>query len=234
MYDYECSTDTSTCFFKNACSQNNCEARQCVRFMETDYLLGVSNLSERDRVVEKLEPQKGDETSFKVLDSIRCDVVDFVKQGGNLYVFGDVGNGKTSWAKRILLNYFAYAWEYNGFTPQGIFINVPTYLAQVKNSFKKDDGKFDFLQEYLPIVPLVVIDDITTVSSYDNSVLLNIIDQRYTNGVATIFTSNLSQKELTESLGKRTASRVWSTSIKVQIKGKDMRCPRYGITTDNQ
>jgi DNA replication protein DnaC len=146
-----------------------------------------------------------------------------VDNGESLYIFSEyTGNGKTSWAIKLLLKYFDSIWAGNGFRVRGYFQHVPT-LFNVLKDFSKSH---EVLKNTLETVDLVVWDDIAAakLSDYDIQQLLIIIDSRVSEGLANIFTGNLiSHEALQKAVGDRLASRIWHTSTLVEFKGKDRR-----------
>jgi DNA replication protein DnaC len=166
---------------------------------------------------------RDDPKSFKLLADIKDDIVNFVDNGESLYIFSEyTGNGKTSWAIKLLLKYFDSIWAGNGFRVRGYFQHVPT-LFNVLKDFSKSH---EVLKNTLETVDLVVWDDIAAakLSDYDIQQLLIIIDSRVSEGLANIFTGNLiSHEALQKAVGDRLASRIWHTSTLVEFKGKDRR-----------
>ena len=78
----------------------------------------------------------------------------------------------------------------------------------------------------LESVDLVVFDDIAVsgVSQYDYTQLFNIINKRMMAEKSTIFTSNIvDYEQLEELFGPRLASRVYTNSEIIELKGWDMR-----------
>lgn len=174
---------------------------------------------------EPLTPSAKDMDAFLFLQEIKVDVVNFVKNGENLYIYStNFGNGKTSWAIKILLKWFDEVWAGNGFRCRGLFVHVPTFLSKCKEFTKKDED-FDTMKDRLAVADLVVWDDIasTNLSSFDHTNLLTFIDQRSLQGLANIYTGNLSEAGLEEALGNRLKSRVWNDSISVEFVGTDRR-----------
>jgi DNA replication protein DnaC len=166
-----------------------------------------------------------DQKAFKLLDEIRLDIVNFVENGESLYLYSEhTGNGKTSWSIKLLLRYFDQIWAGNGFRQRGYFISVPAFLNQVKNF--SDEKARQKLIKTLSTVDLVVWDDIasTKLSDYDIQQLLVVVDQRIAEGLANIYTGNITSRDKLEiALGDRLASRIWNTSTLVEFKGKDRR-----------
>lgn len=169
---------------------------------------------------------------YQMLSGIKSNILDFVKRGDNLYICSSyTGNGKTSWAIKLLLRYFDQIWPGNGFRVRGVFVNVPTLLLQLKNFSNpiSEDFKTNLMQ-----ADLVVWDELasTSISNYDLSNLLMFLDFRILNNKANIFTSNaVTLRELENNIGSKLASRVWNTSTIIEFKGKDKR---NGIITNYQ
>ena len=165
------------------------------------------------------------------LAEIKSNIIDFVDDGKNVFICSKfTGNGKTSWAIKLLLKYFDSVWAGNGFRVRGMFVNVPTLLLQLKNFSHPVSEEY---KRNLMNCDLVVFDDIadTTISNYDYSNLFMIVDYRLQNNLSCIFTSNQTTKEgLDKLLGSRIASRIWNTSDIIQFNGKDRR---HGSTSDN-
>ena len=191
------------------------------------YLMDNSNIPKVKQMPQSLTAPKCDIEAYRTLADIKSDIVDFVECGSNLYIASDrTGNGKTSWAIKIMLKYFDSIWAGNGFRPRALFIHVPTFLLKCKD-FNNKDEKFEEMKNLLPDIDLVVWDDIasTDVSAYDYSQLLMYIDNRLLNGLSNIFTGNYADRgRLEKRVGMKLASRIWSDTTEVIIfEGGDMR-----------
>ena len=191
------------------------------------YLMDNSNIPKVKQMPQSLTAPKCDIEAYRTLADIKSDIVDFVECGSNLYIASDrTGNGKTSWAIKIMLKYFDSIWAGNGFRPRALFIHVPTFLLKCKD-FNNKDEKFEEIKNLLPDIDLVVWDDIasTDVSAYDYSKLLMYIDNRLLNGLSNIFTGNYADRcRLEKRVGMKLASRIWSDTTEVIIfEGGDMR-----------
>jgi DNA replication protein DnaC len=174
----------------------------------------------------ELIPSPIDVENFKFLAEIKKDIINFIKNGENLYIFSsNFGNGKTTWAIKIMQNYFNQIWAGNGFTQRGLFIHVPSFLTKFKEVMNKKDEEFEDLKKQLLEVDLVIWDDIAAskLSDYDHTNLLTYIDQRKLNGKSNIYTGNLNEQELIDALGNRLKSRVWNDSTVVELLGRDRR-----------
>ena len=211
------------CWYKNVCSQECSDS--CIRYLEMLNLLEMSGLPENKWYPSQLYPEDSDYSAFKKLARIKHEIVDFVSNGENLYLYSEkTGNGKTTWAIKIMLRYFHEIWAGNGFRCRGLFIHVPTFLTKLKN-FNSKDLKFEQTKELLFDVDLVIWDDIasTDLSSYDNSQLLTYVDTRILGAKSNIFTGNVGERGITKMLGTRLASRVWNNSELIEFNGGDKR-----------
>lgn len=216
--------DSKKCWYEKVCSNQTQDCKKsCIRYAEMNYLIANSGIPESRQYPEDLI-SGNDYDSFVTLRDIKNDVLNFVKNGENLYITSEyTGNGKTSWAIKILLKYFDTVWAGNGFRVRGMFVHVPTLLLQLKdfNNPLPDEYKQNLLN-----ADLIVWDEIANcdVSNYDYSNLLMFIDNRSLCKKANIFTGNRSAKEdLEKIVGAKLTSRIWNTSEIVVFQGKDRR-----------
>lgn len=210
------------CWYEKVC-QNEC-SNNCLRYIEMKALMESSDIPLKKQIPDKLVPETVDREAFEQLNGIRLDIVNFVNNGENLYIWSNhTGNGKTSWALKIMLRYFNDIWAGNGFRTRGKFVHVPTLLTKLKDFSNplSEEYKNDIMN-----CDLLILDDIasTGTSQYDLSQLLLYIDHRALYEKSTIYTGNLGFNELHSALGAKIASRVWSKStIAIELKGADRR-----------
>jgi DNA replication protein DnaC len=213
------------CIYKDVCTQD-CKDN-CIRFLEMDYLLHTSNIPKSKQKALPLIPDSCDMDSFIELSNIRDNIKEFVETSQNLYLYSEnCGNGKTSWAIKLMLQYFNEVWAGNGFTNRGVFIHVPTFLIKYKSTISKPDEDFEHLKDKILNTDLVIWDDIasTKLSEYDYSILLTYLDQRTLYEKSNIFTGNILPEKLSQVIGLRLASRICGdNTIKIQLKGGDNR-----------
>lgn len=197
----------------------------CVRYSEMSYLLRHSNLPKSHWGFHKMYPDECDIKAFEKLADIQSNIKEFVQEGNNLYLYSKwVGNGKTTWMVKMLMQYFHEVAIGNCHRERGLFINIPTYLMQAKNAISKPNEELEVLKQLMLNVDLLILDDVTAVkmSNYDYSILLGYIDSRLFSGKATFFTGNYEPNNLNEILGARLASRICS-GLTIELNGKDMR-----------
>ena len=216
------------CLYKNVCSKINTDmcSNSCVRYLQINRLIELSNLPElyKTPIVLHSEYAKDDLTSFKILSEIRKNIVNFVQEGKNLYICSrHCGNAKTSWATKLMLKYFDQTWQNSYDYTRGLYVHVPTLLADLK--------KFDNRPEYIDRIidaDLVIWDDLATkinrLSEYEHEQLLIFIDSRVANKKSNIYTSNVtSDIELSSNVGSRLTSRVYNSSEIIQLVSSDYR-----------
>ena len=225
---YEYIFDKNKCWYTSVCGKYEtpeCNA-SCIRYMEMDYLMQNSGIPRNRQYAISLTPSKKDVQAFVTLKEIKDDILNFVKNGESVYIYSDnFGNGKTTWAIKLLQKYFDDIWAGNGFRCRGIFIHVPTFLTKIKEGISRKDEEFETLKSRLMEVDLVIWDDIaaTKLGDFDHANLLTYIDQRKLNQLSNIYTGNLHQDELRDALGNRLASRVWNDSTPIRFIGADRR-----------
>lgn len=210
------------CWYNEVCTNDNCN--MCIRYTEMSYLMENSGLPKKKQWPVNLTPQKVDIKSFQKLATIKKDIEKFVQNGNNLYICSQyTGNGKTSWAIKMLLKYFDCIWAGNGLRIRGYFINVPLLLATLKDFNNKDINR---IKNILMNVDLIVWDDIASakLSDYDISQLLTFVDYRISQELSNIYTGNITDKnKLEQCMGSRLASRIWNYSEVVEFFGIDRR-----------
>ena len=209
------------CWYASNCEE---DCLKCVVYPQMKWQFDNSGLPKSKYMPIHLRPQPNDRRAFDKLATIREDIDTFVEQGKNLYICGKIpGNGKTSWAIKMLQTYFHYVAEGNMFTVKGMFVSVPDLLLKMKDFSNPLSNEY---KENLKTCDLLILDDIavTGISQYDYLQLFTLIDSRILAGKSIIFTSNVTDiKKLEEVIGERLASRVMGTSIVIEIKGGDMR-----------
>lgn len=216
------------CWYKDVClAINESGCRNCIKFLEMQNLMETSGLPKARQRPQQLTAPMCDMAAYNELADIKSNISDFVASGSNLYISSSTtGNGKTSWAIKLLLKYFDEIWAGNGFNVRGLFIHIPTFLLKSKD-FKTKDDEFERQKRYITTTDLVVWDDIasTNMSGYDYSQLLMYLDNRMLNLKSNIFTGNCETKEALEAqLGQKLASRIFSNNTKIiTFKGGDMR-----------
>lgn len=145
-----------------------------------------------------------------------------VKQG---LLTKSTGNGKTSWACKIMSYFFRKIAFNTGLENEGLYIFLPTFLEDLRDNYDNKDPEFDEVLRMIKTCRLLIIDDIGAerVTDWVRERMVSIINTRVSNNLTTIYTSNLSPEELRGELGDRIASRVLGSSQVVEITSGDRR-----------
>lgn len=198
--------------------------------MLKDVYINNSNIPKRYLQDISLRPVKEDVETFKELQDIKNNIVDFVNQGKNLFIYSSsVGNGKTTWSTKLLKEYIEQVSSimFKNNCP-ALFINVSNFLNKKKLAIANRElvPEVQDLEQKILSAKLVVFDDlgVKDVSSYELNSLYYWIDERTSNLRSCIYTSNLSPQALSMILDSRIYSRVVNYSEVKEIKAGDFRC----------
>lgn len=214
----------SKCWYKDSCVED-CDS--CITYLQLNWQMQNSGLSAPQQrsislYIDNLN--ECDRAAYKRLSEIREGIVEFVSEHKNLYIASDnPGNGKTSWAIKMLQTYFHYVANGNYENLKGMFINTTDLLIRLKDFNNALPVSF---KNNLENVDLVIFDDIavTGISQYDYTQLFNIINKRISAEKSNIFTSNITNlNQLEQILGSRLASRIYTASEIIELKGMDRR-----------
>ena len=211
------------CIYSEVCD-NECKSF-CLRYSEMKFMLDTSGIPKSKQKFNRLVPSDCDIQAFMSLAAMQTSIRDFVDNGCNLYLHSDnCGNGKTTWAIKLMLQYFHEIWAGNGFITRGLFINVPSLIMSYKNNISKTNEMLMQTLDSILSVDMVVWDDIAVsqFTDFETNLLLSYIDQRVNNDKCNIFTGNIQPQQLKYKVGERLASRILSGYI-VELKGGDNR-----------
>lgn len=226
--------DKEDCWFKINCNLYNTKKCNCgcPAYCQYYYLVNLANIPKRMQYPEnQVLFAQNDIDKYKYLAQIKDDMVNWVNNGNNLFLYSQhCGNGKTTWAIKLMSKYFSDILFGNGIKCRGLFINVDDFLLQKKRQIQQFDQRFKEMELLLTEVDLVIWDDIgcTKLSDFDHTTLFPLINSRIINGKANIFTSNLIDDEFVNNVGTRLASRVLETSTIVEFTNSPQRTPARG------
>ena len=186
-------------------------------------------------VNKELEVGK-DERKHAFLNGISEDIVNWIDEGNNLYIYSKfIGNGKTTWAIKLaykaileLSEYESvYNTSYNEMCPV-VYVNVDDFLFMNKQSISTGDKSIIDLQRRIKQAKLVVWDDMgtTKLSDYDYRLIYILVNERVSKELSNIFTSNVIDDELIENVGIRLYSRILETSDIVEFTNHSFRKPK--------
>ena len=218
------------CWLRDKCNHIDCKSSLCRRLYLTDKFYHNALLSDNEKIdkVLTIKDDSVDKPVFDSLYSIKNYIVEFVNEGNNIYMYSKItGNGKTSWAIKLVQEYIDRIWYRTSKDCPVLFINVPRYLLAIKDNITDKNDYVQHIKENVLDCDIVVWDDIGTKSatSFEHETLLSIIDTRNSKGKTNIYTSNLNGTELLNFVGERLYSRIYNNSFPYvfEFKAKDAR-----------
>lgn len=219
--------NTKKCYAKDYCKgygTPKCTER-CDFWWKLNTLYNKSNLPMRYRYNIPLRPEQIDREAFLKLKDYLDNVVDRVDNGDSLYIYSEnTGNGKTTWSSKIMNQYIRKVVAKSDLEDEVLYLNVSLFVEGMRNQYSEYSDEIANLRERAMKCKLLVLDDIGAErpSEYVCERLYDLINHRYTNMLATIYTSNLTPFELGDRLGSRIESRVRSAE-QIKLVGSDRR-----------
>lgn len=213
-----------SCWYKRICTEQCSE--NCIRYKLMYSLFKQSNLPEALWNYKELICHEKDLQVYKKLQAKSDAILNFIEAGNNLYIYSEnCGNGKTTWAIRLMYSYFDKIWHKSCFDCKALFVSVPKFLYNCKRSISQDVKGFEELCNLISEVDLVIWDDIGEMkaSDYEHQILFQYIDDRINSKKSNIYTSNKNKEQLEDVLGVRLASRIYNCSECVEFLEEDKR-----------
>ena len=213
-----------SCWYKRICTEQCSE--NCIRYKLMYSLFKQSNLPEALWNYKELICHEKDFQVYKQLQAKSDAILNFIEAGNNLYIYSEnCGNGKTTWAIRLMYSYFDKIWHKSCFDCKALFVSVPKFLYNCKRSISQDVKGFEELCNLISDVDLVIWDDIGEMkaSDYEHQILFQYIDDRINSKKSNIYTSNKNKEQLEDVLGVRLASRIYNCSECIEFLEEDKR-----------
>lgn len=211
------------CYFADNCTEKH---ERCMRVCHL--YLQMNDMFERCYVPDvrvyfkQLSPTASkDFKVFARLQQIKETIKDFVLSGKNLFIYSkNFGNGKTTWAMKILFTYFHSWWLTNFMTCRGVYVNVPEFLTKLKQ--EHDDDFRGYLRdiEYCDCVVWDDISDLDGLTETDKRNLQLYICKRVANKRSNIYTSHLGRAGLEEILPNTITERIFRNCEVLEITGR--------------
>lgn len=217
----------SQCYLYKNCNHIDCNSF-CVKKFKLDYLYDEAMFSDFQRTYMSLyiDDNQTDLEEFNRLKVIQDNILTFVSRGDNLYLCSkNCGCGKTSWALRLVQEYFNKIWPKCKLECKALFINVPKYLLAIKDNITEKSEYVSHIKENILDCDIVIWDDICNKfgTEFELTNLLNIIDYRISHNKSNIYTSNILPNDLKQYMGDRLESRIANCSEIIELKGNDKR-----------
>lgn len=211
----------NTCYFAETCKvqTENC-MKICHLYLQMDDMFLRSYIPDVRRYFKILEPTvPADFLAFKRLNEVKSHIRDFVEAGNNLYIYSpNYGNGKTTWAMRLLFTYFHTWWVTNCMTCRGVLVTVPDFLSRLKTEQHTESFKrYLFDIENCDLVVWDDISDVSQLNELDKRYLQSLINKRIQAFRANIFTAHMSKEELLAHFPPQIAQRIFTRCEVVKI-----------------
>lgn len=139
----------------------------------------------------------------------------FSEKSKGLYIFGNIGSGKTFYASCIA----------NAVRKKGFYVLIGTAQKLIHLMYSDFERNKDAVEYKIKHYPLMVIDDLGAEKNNEHTMtaLEEIIDMRYKSKLPLIVTSNLPPKALTGSQGERMKSRLMQMAEVKLLTDSDRR-----------
>ena len=171
---------------------------------------------------EYVDPSTG-KNAKQVITSALASAKDFIDtfdtEFQNLFIYGDVGVGKTFLSNCIAKEILSKGHSVMYYSSSNFF----TVMADA--TFKRDDQKAAYACERLFDADLLVIDDLGTeyTNSFSASQLFSCINERLLSRKSTIISTNLNLNTLKEQYSERSFSRITTNYKMIKLIGNDLR-----------
>ena len=217
-------------------SREKCSDSSCSWGASLKGLLMSSRLPKSQWKKVGLIPDDVDVDAYERLAEIRESIYDCVypeQDYKNILICSkNAGNGKTTWAIKLLQQYFISIASYSYLDPEegimhGCFVPTTQFIHDAKQFGRPVYERYEKLADTADKAEFTVFDDVGAAeyTKYDYTTLLVAIDRRVFAKKCCVFTTNLTTKEdMVKKVGERLADRIWDTSEIIEFKGDGVRC----------
>ena len=161
---------------------------------------------------------------------LKCLNIYNEKTAKGLYVYGDLGVGKT---------YMMVALA-NSLVKKGksvAFVKITSFINDMRKLVSNDDGEYERVIDSLKKCDYLFIDDlgsesVTTFSRDD--ILFNVLDYRLSNGKTTSFNSNYDKKKLEEYYAVEKSGKISTMHARRLLERIDILSETFALTGNNK
>lgn len=157
-----------------------------------------------------------------IVNDIKHFIDNFDKQTGNIYIWGDVGRGKTFLINSIAKDLLDRNYSVVYMTSTKLFKFLNDYYWAFEDRRENLENQYEIIFD----CDLLIIDDLgaETHRSTDQSNLFDVVNERMNKGLPIILSSNLGEAMIGEIYGSRVFSRILGNNSKTyEIFGEDLR-----------
>lgn len=213
---------------------------KCITYNRVKRFFQQSNLDRPYWTFEKerLSAPACDVEAFTFLADIEKNIREWVQSGNNVIIYSShYGNGKSTWARRLLRSYFQSALDLNTHRA-GLYLSMFEFLDRQRDGMSSfEEEQFQELKHGLLTADLVVWDDlvINEIGEFAKASLNNIIDTRINRKLSNIYTANY--KPMSDNFRTRLGARLWDRVVKMSyhicFEGEGMRGEKLNGHTAN-
>lgn len=206
---------------------NKCE-EYCIGYVQLSNIYNLSNMPKRYQYDLPLVCDPIDREAFVFLRDFQQNVEMHITEGHGLFIHSSIkGNGKTSWACKIMNEYFKKVALNNNLRCRGLFVNVLEFLEDLKRNMDDPSDDMREFQAEIKSADLVIWDDIgaQTDSKWVRQKLYEFTNYRESHGKSQIFTSNdpLTVLSKEDRVDERIANRIKGQCEIIELKGESKR-----------
>lgn len=202
----------------------------CIGYNQIQNIYALSNMPKKYQYALPLSAPDDDYDAYIYLNEFKDKVEEHIEKGHGLFIHSKTkGNGKTSWACKIMNEYFRRVAMNNNLRCRGCFVNVPKFLDMLRDDMNAETRSESLLElrEHIMTADLVIWDDIGTEnpSKWVRQTLYKYINHREAEEKSQIFTSNVSLGDLVrdEYLGERVVDRIRGQCHQIEFIGSGKR-----------
>ncbi len=196
--------------------------RYCWGFHSLQIAYSLSNIPEiYRRLPKEIETPKEDANYIDLLKKLDDRILGFVEEGHGLFICGKSGTGKTMWACKLAQSYIKKKAKKVAYRRLVYFVDIVELLFSMKADFGSDDRKkYIEMMESIKEADLVIWDNVDgPYTDAERDLLFLLINERYSNRKAQIFTSlySLNTLEKENFLGGQIVDRIRRQSYEVKL-----------------
>lgn len=225
--------DLNKCHAEHYCRQSSTDRCHefCIGYVQLENVYELSNIPKKYQYELPLTSPTIDRDSYIRLKDFMDNIKENVELGNGVFLYSErKGNGKTSWACKLMNAYLRHVALTNNMRCRGLFVNVPRFLQDIRNNFSNPSEQTQDMIKEIHRADLVIWDDIGAENPSDwvRESLYSFISTREADNLSQIYTSNVSLETLrsNEYLGERIVSRILGQCMVIKFFGDDMR--QYG------
>ena len=169
--------------------------------------------------IDKLSGKSAQQIIREALNTSKSFINNFDKKFENIFIYGDVGVGKSFLSNCIAKELLSSGHSVLYFSATNFF------TAMANGNFQRNNPDATYVYERIFDADLLVIDDLGTEfgNSFGASQLFSCINERLLCKKSTIISTNLSLNTLKDMYSERCFSRITSNYIMIKLVGNDLR-----------